>query len=305
MEARPLPVIVNRSGGAAAKMGERLLPEIEAAFAKAGCAVEVTAVEGHALPDRIGTIAGRTARIVVAGGDGSLGGAAAVLAGTDTELAILPLGTLNHLARDLGIPPDLEAAAALAAGGTARAIDLGFVNDRPFVNNASVGLYSLMVRQRTAEQKRRHIPKWLATVPAAWAALGRLPHHKLHVRFAGRDRRITTPLLFVGNNDYSLDRGSVGQRDRLDDGELSVFAVSRRSRAGLIWFAARTLVGHSRPAEDFAALGTAPDLIVEAHADRLEIAIDGEVTALSTPLRFRVEPAALRVVAPSAEPAAA
>lgn len=296
--ARTLPVIVNRSGGAAARLSADLVPTIEQAFAAAGVEAQVRAVDGGAVADAAEQAARDHPRIVVAGGDGTLGGVADRLKGRDVELAILPLGTLNHLARDLGIPADLAEAAALGVSGTARGIDVGEVNGRAFVNNASVGLYSLMVRERTAEQKRLHVPKWLATIPAAWHALSRLPHHRLHLHFGGGDRRVSTPLLFVGNNDYSLEGGHVGQRAALDDGRLSIFAVARRSRAGLLWFAARTLVGRAHAGQDFVALGNCPALTVETHGPDVELAIDGEITRLATPLRFSVAPGALKVVAP-------
>jgi diacylglycerol kinase family enzyme len=288
-------VIVNREGGAAAGAGDALRPQLEAAFAKAGADIDLKMVAGGEVFDAVRRAKGR---VVVAGGDGTMACAAQALKDVDLELAILPLGTLNHLARDLGIPGDIAAAAHLAAHGTASAVDAAHVNERRFVNNASIGLYPFMVRNRDDQRDRRGWPKWLATVPAAWAALARLPHHRLRIDMGEGMRDLVTPLLFVGNNPYGLDAGQVGTRQSLTDGRLSVFAVARRSRKGLIWFALRALAGKADRASDFVAIGDCEELTVHSSGESIEIALDGEVTRLDSPLRFRAEPAALRIVIP-------
>jgi diacylglycerol kinase family enzyme len=293
----PLPVLVNREGGAAARAGEGLRDTIEAAFAAAGAAAEIRLLAAGEMADAVKEAAARSPRIVVAGGDGTIACAAQALRGQDCELALLPLGTLNHLARDLKIPAEIEAAAQLAAHGTAIAIDVGTVNGQRFVNNASVGIYSDMVRERDAVRERRHWPKWLATLPAAWATLGRLAPKRLRVKLEQGHKSLRTPLLFIGNGLYSLDRGEVGCRSNLQGGKLGVYAVAHRSRASLLWFAARAVVGRADPQADFVLMGESERLEVNAHGKHIEIAMDGEVRRMATPLRFAVEHAALRVVA--------
>lgn len=110
------------------------------------------------------------------------------------------------------------------------------------------------------------------------------------------ERTIVTPLLFVGNNIYSLDAGALGQRASLSDGKLSVYAVAHRSRAKLLWFAARTLVGLARRDVDFVTLGECETLKVWSTGESIEIALDGEVQRITSPLEFRIRPAALKVV---------
>jgi len=294
-----LKVLVNREGGAAAKAGNDLLETVNAAFAAVGVGAEVELLAPDALGKALEAAVGNVDRLVVAGGDGTIAGAAQVLAGTDTELAILPLGTLNHFARDLAIPFDLDAAAALAAKGQATGIDVGRINERRFINNASIGVYPLMVRQRDAVRKRRGWPKWLATLPAFAYTLSRLPHHRLHVDMGRGDKPIVTPLLFVGNNRYSLDRGTVGSRESLCDGYLSVYAVRHRTRKALLWLAARTLFGRADPLADFEMLDEGADVTVRSTSGSIEIGVDGEVMRLQSPLRFMIEPQALRVVVPA------
>lgn len=290
---RPVPVLLNAGGGAARRLGERCGGVVEAAFAAAGLPVDVRVAPGREIAALAAGLADREL-VVVGGGDGTLGAAAGELAKGRAALGILPLGTRNHLALALGIPSDLPGAAKLIAARPLRRIDLARVNGRAFVNNAAIGLYPQLVRERDG----RSAPKWLATLPATLAVLRRLRHHRLRLTIEGREQPIATPLLFVGNNRYSLDPGRLGERHSLTDGVLSVFAVAAQRRRQLIGFALRTLVGRADPERDFAAFGDAPALTVAAHARTVAVALDGELHRLPTPLRFTAEPGALAVVAP-------
>ena len=298
---KTLHVIVNRNGGAAAKMGDMVAGVLEKAFAQAGATVRVAALDGKQIPEAIKAVA-RSGRVIVAGGDGTAAGAAQILAGSDTELGLLPLGTLNHLARDIGIPVDLGEAAEVAANGQPVAIDVGEVNGQVFVNNASIGLYPLMVRKREGLRRAKGWPKWLSTLPAAFAVLERLPHHRLRLDWGKGERAIVTPLLFVGNNVYSLDRGEVGKRNTLTDGKLSLYAVARRRRAALIWFAMRVLVGRAERSLDFETLGECETLTVSSSSGSIEIALDGELRRMDSPLEFRIRAGALTVITPGEAP---
>jgi diacylglycerol kinase family enzyme len=299
----PIPVIVNRAGGTAAALGDALADRIAAAFAAADAVADVHLVDGEAIADTVRAFHDAPV-IVIGGGDGTLGTAAQARidgggVGGGGAFGILPLGTRNHLALQLGIPADLEEAAAVIAASATRQIDLATVNDVGFVNNVSVGVYPLMVRWRDVERSRRGLPKWLATLPAAWATLRRLPHHRLRLVSGGGIRPIVTPLLFVGNNRYILERGRLGERMALDDGLLSVFAVGAHSRLGMIWLALRTMLGFSDPARDFAALGDTPAFTVLSRSSHIDVALDGEVRRMATPLRFALRPRALTVIVPA------
>lgn len=257
----------------------------------------MNAVAGDALVSAIETAAA-SGRVAVGGGDGTQGTAAQICTKAGATLGVLPLGTRNHLARELGIPMDLAGAAKVIAEGHERRIDLSEVNGRAFVNNASIGFYPEMVRARDALRDRHGLPKWLANLPAGWATLGSLTHRRFKLIIDGAARPVRTSLLFVGNNVYSLDLGKLGTRDALDDGKLSLFAVAPNSRWGLIGFGLRAIVGRADPAHDFAALGICETLELRAHARLLEVALDGEIVPLKPPLRFRTNPGALAVFAP-------
>jgi len=251
---QPLPVLINREGGTAAAAGAKIKADLEAAFADAGLAAEVELIEGADIRPALKRL--DAPAVAIGGGDGTLGAAASMLIETDRALGILPLGTHNHFARQLGIPMDLPGAVRVLAQGTRRRVDVGIVNGHIFLNNASIGFYPSLVRSREQEQYRRGLPKWVANMPAAWTALRRLRHHRLRVEIDGTEQQVRTPLLFVGNNLYSLDGGRIGQREALDRGELSLFSVEGRSRISALWFGLRLLVGHATLEADFALATT-------------------------------------------------
>lgn len=300
MKNAPLPVLINRNGGTAARKGAAITDELRRAFSAVDVGIELRLIDGRQMAEAIAAVADRPV-IAVGGGDGTIGCAAGALfaAKSKARLALLALGTRNHLALQLGIPPDLTEAAAVIAAGRTRRIDLGCVNDHIFINNASIGLYPEMVREREAEQERG-LPKWLARAPASWRVLKRIRHHRLRLRLPGEAQAIRTPLLFVGNNRYELERGRVGQRAALDDGRLSLYALGATSRLGLMRVAAKTLIGRADREQDFAAISEAERFAVEVHARTLDVALDGEVVRLDSPLHFASLPGALGVIAPAA-----
>lgn len=295
---KPFPVVVNRGGGAASRAGDTLVDQIESAFKAAGLSADVHVVDGNALTDTIERLAITHDAIAIGGGDGTQGCAAAILARAGTAHAILPLGTRNNLARQLGIPLDLEGSVQVIAAGHTRAIDLSEVNGQSFVNNASIGIYPKLVKFREAG-RRRGLPKWLANVPAAVRVLRNLGHRRYRLVLDNAAQPVVTPLLFIGNNVYSLDSGKVGSRDAMDDGKMSVFAVAKNTRWGLIGFAIRTLRGKSDPARDFAAIGTCETLTVSTkRRRRISVALDGEVHKMVTPLNFTIRLGVLSVFVP-------
>jgi diacylglycerol kinase family enzyme len=287
-----IAVIVNASGGRASREGAALKDKLIAAFAEHGVTVDPQLVEGSELADTI-TAAGDADVVAVGGGDGTQGSAAALLAKSGQAMAVLPLGTLNHLALDLAIPDELDAAAQIASGGAERAIDLGEAGDQVFVNNASVGLYTRLVRNRDASS----LPKWLATIPAAWTVLKGLKVRRLEIEMNGTRRFIETPLLFIGNNPYNLTGERLGQRDTLNAGILGLNAVRHKNAAALIGFALRALFGRADPARDFVDIEDCSEFVLHG-SGAIDVAHDGEVTRMQLPLRFRSLPGALRVKVP-------
>ena len=294
--SQSIKVVVNRSGGTAKRMGDKLAAAIEAAFTAAGAKADLALVEGKVIEQAISNASSQPV-VVVGGGDGTQSTAAALLMHSDSALAVLPLGTLNHLAKELQVPADLKGAADVAVNGARTAIDLGSVGDVVFVNNASIGLYTRLVRRRDAIK----LPKWLATVPAAWGIMRRMKLRPLCIDMGQGEHTIVTPLLFIGNNRYSYQGRSLGKRECLTDGVLSVYAVAPRTVAGLVGFGLRALAGRANPERDFLALGDVEQIVVSGEG-KIDVAHDGEVTRMALPLTFRSLPRALTVMVPVDKP---
>jgi diacylglycerol kinase family enzyme len=207
--------------------------------------------------------------LAMAGGDGSLGAVAAVALERDVPFACVPFGTRNHFARDLG----LDVADPLSAlDGVERRIDVGRVGDRIFLNNVSLGVYARLVHERERNRRRREA---LARV----RALGILARHRRaeHVTIDGE--QIASRVVLVANNAYELSMLTLGRRELLDEGLLYLYAPSGLLRSS--W--------EERSANRFT---------IDSGTARLRAAIDGEPTELETPLELRIEPKALRVLAP-------
>lgn len=235
--------------------------------------------------------------VVVGGGDGSIATVASVFAGSDVPIGILPLGTLNHFAKDLGIPLALEQAVALIAAGKVQSVDLGEVNGEIFINNSSIGIYPYLVLDRQRLQEQRGMRKWTAMAFAIWRTLRHFPLRRLRIRAGGLAAPYRSPCVFIGNNEYCLSGRTAGKRERLNAGELCVYVANRQSRLALFWLACRSLFGLLDQSRDLRAVKV-PDLEISSRTSRLLVALDGEVTILRPPLRYRARPNALRVFAP-------
>lgn len=292
-------VIVNRSGGTLKGSGDEEA-RIAAAFEAAGVEADLRMTEPADIFEALKEAAAAPGldAVVAGGGDGTLSCAAGHLADTGRAFGILPLGTLNHLARDAGIPAKLEEAAAVIAAGHVREIDVAEVNGRVFVNNSSVGLYPDMVMLREQEQEKRGSSKRMAMLRAGFASLRHFRRHRLWISAPGLEAPIRTPLLFVGNNRYQVNLLGLGQRERLDEGELCLYAIRARSRLHLFWAGIRGVFGKLDQQRDFI---TAYVSEAEISADRptLTLSADGETVRMETPLRYRIRPKALRLIVPA------
>jgi YegS/Rv2252/BmrU family lipid kinase len=292
-----LPVILNAGSGSG--LSEAEVERVRRSFQEAG-------IDAELLLAREGGDIGRLARealksrppvVVAGGGDGTLNAVAEVLRGTDTALGILPLGTLNHFAKDLGIPLELDAAVRTIAAGRRMAVDAGDVNGKCFLNNSSLGLYPDAVRERKQQQHRLGRSKRAATIWATLAALGRARLLDLRLQLEDREHACRAPFVFIGNNQYQMEGFNIGTRERLDAGRLSIYTTQRCTTGGLVMLLLHALFGRLKQARDFTAL-RARILRVETPQKRLRVATDGEVSVMETPLQFEIRPRSLNVIVP-------
>jgi diacylglycerol kinase family enzyme len=297
---RGITVLLNRGAGAALGADADRHPlqaQVEEAFRAEGHAVSVLSARADALDALAERAAAAGAPVIVAGGgDGTISTVAASVAGTGTALGVLPLGTLNHFAKDMGIPLDLPAAIRAIVAGRTTLVDVGEVNGRVFINNASLGLYPSLVHQREKGQARGR-GKWTATALAAARLWRRYRHVRVVVQAGSKTRVVRTPIVFIGNNQYHLEGTQFGGRVRLDAGTLHLATAPGMTRAQMLRAVVATLAGRSPLEEQLDSVLT-PHLSITAWRRHLGVALDGEVMLMPTPLRFRSRPGALRVCVP-------
>lgn len=295
----PIEVIINAGSGSV--LGEETSQSLRERFIAYGIRANVHLAKTGAEIELLArhAVEGDANIVIAGGGDGTISTVAAEVAKAGRILGVLPLGTLNNFSKDLGIPQDVRGAVRLIANGETRLIDLAEVNGRIFINNSSIGLYPKIVIHRE-EQQRLGSGKWNA---AFWAALRMFrlsPFLKVNIELAGRQFQRKTPFVFVGNNDYEMNLYNIGRRPALDNGKLSVYFLHRSGRWGVMLLLFHTAFGKLKQWKDFEEVNT-DEVIIQTRKKRLHVAFDGEVRIMETPLRYKILPGALRVIAPAGE----
>ncbi|HVF70932.1 MAG TPA: diacylglycerol kinase family protein [Chthoniobacterales bacterium] len=288
-------VIMNRGAGGTDDPEERIVELLKAH----GREAQVLHPDDN---EDISAVAREAARgdariIVAAGGDGTISAVAAALVDTEKALGVVPVGTLNHFAKDLGIPLDLEGAIQTVLEGEVAAVDVGEVNGRTFINNSSLGLYPQIVSRRENQQEQLARGKWTAFFWATIQALRRLPFLDLEIAFEGRQISRQTAFLFVGNNEYQIAGFNLGSRASVNGGKLGLYLTQGTGRLGLFRLAFHALFGRVNQAKDFDVF-CVTEARIETKKRRLLVALDGEVERMETPLHYRTRPGALRVLVP-------
>ncbi|MCU1393346.1 MAG: sphingosine kinase [Ilumatobacteraceae bacterium] len=303
--SRRFAVLVNGAAGSVEETDDELAV-ITRAFADAGIDAAVSAIDPHQIPDsmRDAWDSGVEA-IVIAGGDGSVNCAAGVAAGTDMVLGVLPMGTFNHFAKDLGVPTDdIATSVSWLAGAPVSCVDIGEVNGRAFVNNASIGVYPTMVADRDAIRDRHGWGKVRAVPIAVIRTLRHLPVHRLRLTLDEQSPvEVSTAFLFVGNGSFDDHGERLGRRTSLTDHRLGVYCIATTSRWRLIVNAIKSRVT-GIASTDQTQRRLAQTFVVDSDDVSLAIALDGEPTELQLPLTFRSRPGALRVLVAATHTAA-
>ena len=233
---------------------------------------------------------------VAAGGDGTISSVVQPLVNSEAALGVVPLGTYNHFARDLGVPLDWREALNVALTGTERQVDAGRINDRFFVNNVSIGLYPELVARR--EERGRDYPRWKARLHAAYATLRQYPYVTLAIETEYLREIIRTHVFLVSNNSYDLSRiGVEAPRSTLEEGRLSVYWLPHIPRIALMRFVAHYLAGRVRNTPGFRSFRTT-HLKVQSAKKRVRLGIDGEVFVRTPPLVITIAPKSLLVKVP-------
>lgn len=277
--------------------------EIARLFAAHACPCRITQLTGHIdiasiLRQSPSTIA------VAAGGDGTVNAVVNAAALTGNPIGVLPVGTLNHFARDLRLPLTLPEAVRAIATGDCFLVDAAELSapglaPRLFVNNSSLGAYPAMVIDR--ERLRR--TGWNKQLSLLWASARAFVRFRiLHVDLTvhGRVRHCATPFLFVGNNEYRMAGLQTGSREDLTNARLLVYLAPGANRLAILRLTLAALLGRAHTIPEFEEF-CVDDLSIHLHHRRIRVALDGEVLRVRGPLHYRIRPALLKVMHP-AEP---
>lgn len=234
--------------------------------------------------------------LIAAGGDGTVSTVASAAARLGKTFGVLPCGTLNHFARDTGIPLELDAAVAVLAAGHTRALDVGVVNDLIFINNASIGAYPRMVWTRN-RARERGLPRPIAmgiAVARTWFDLRTIT---ARLSVDGRELVRRTPFIFIGNSEYEIAGTDIGTRPTMTDGRLSLYMAPRFGRLDALLLPARVLLHTLEKHERFEAM-QAESIVIDTPRRRVTVALDGELRELDAPLKFSVRKASLTTILP-------
>jgi diacylglycerol kinase family enzyme len=294
---RRVHVILNHRSGTADKAS--VAQHIASYLGERGVDARVELVRR---PDDLPAVAARAAEgdaeiIVAGGGDGTIATVAGGVLDTPKVLGVLPLGTFNYFAQRIGVPPDLdEALNVIAGGGVPKTISVGEVNGRVFLNNSSIGLYPAVLKQRETTYRRFGRSQAGAYLSAAFVLVRRPRFLHLQLSADGTPILRRTPLLFVGVNPLQLEAFGIEGDACLADGRLASY-IARPLSAPRLWRLA--LRGYFRGLDgaDELELLCARELNVTLRGKRIRVAMDGEVARLNIPLRYRLRVNALRVLA--------
>lgn len=252
--------------------------------------------------------------VVAAGGDGTINAVATAAWAEGVPMGVLPMGTFNYFARDqsLSLDPQEAVQDVLKAleGGDMRPVGVGFVNDRMFLVNASVGLYPRLLDDRERASKRFGRTRWVAIVSSVWSVLRGTASRRWRVSVrpdegaAVQQQEHLVSTLFVGNNHLQLQRVGIPEARDVADGErLAVVMLKPQpgdaSMARTVWNAVRGKLGEDEAVSSVACT----EMVVEPASwkpQRVKVAFDGEREWMAPPINFRVGERPLWLVAPTA-----
>jgi diacylglycerol kinase family enzyme len=298
---RIIEIILNSRSGTLDK--HALVGTIESFLAERGLMPRVhVSKDGSEVPLLAQQAASGDADIVVAGGgDGTAATIAERISGTGKAFGILPLGTFNYFAKNLGIPLELDAALDVLARGAFAAIDVCEVNGHLFLNNSSIGLYPAVLAQRESTYRRFGRSQLVAYLSVLRVLLRPPRFLNLRISVDGHLLARRTPLLFISSNAFQMDSLGIVGRDCIDSRKLTLYLTRPLDAIGLIRLAVRGFLRGLRGAREFETI-CAEEILVGMRQRRVRVAMDGEVRVLETPLRYRRRRDALCVAVPAARP---
>lgn len=235
--------------------------------------------------------------IIAGGGDGTISLVAELIIDTDIILGVLPLGTLNHFAKDIGMPDDIEESIKIICQKHILPVDVGQVNGKIFINNSSIGLYPQMVKYRLQAQNKLRLGKWTAMLIASIRTAVYIPKFSIELHLNDHKVKFRTPFVFIGNNEYSMNIFKPAKRESLTDGKLSLYTYTHTSRYNIIKLGLSFIFNKLNQEKYFGSL-LVEEVIIKAKKKRISVSLDGEITYMQSPLAYKILPKKLKVICP-------
>jgi YegS/Rv2252/BmrU family lipid kinase len=291
-------LILNSSAGMFSD-NQNLLKDIQNLFRKNNIDIELFDLQKNdlsSLSDKTNSYSHKI--IIAAGGDGTIRSAAEIAIRENLTFGILPLGTLNHFAKDLNIPIDISESIEVIKRKNTITVDAAKANGKIFLNNTSIGLYPKVVKHREAQMEALGRNKWKAMLFALVSMFKRFPLFKIELTVNGKILNRTSPVIFIGNNKYEMDLFRLGTRRSIQKGKLSLYIVNCKTRVRFIFLLLNILFNRLKADEDFESYETR-SLKIFTGRKKIQAALDGEVIKFDNSIEFEILPAALNVIVPA------
>ena len=280
---------------------------IESACTEAGRELHLLVVDE---PQRITELAHEAVRraqqaggiVVAAGGDGSINAVAQATLGSGCHFGVLPQGTFNYFSRSHGIPAEIGPAMQVLLHETAQPVQVGLVNERMFLVNASLGLYPKLLEDREAWKKKLGRSRLVATGAGLMTLLRGYRNLRLRIGVHGATRDVRTPTLFVGNNALQMEQFGFPEAQAIDAGALAGITLRPVGRLALLGLVLRGALGRLGEADQVSNFSFQELTVLRSRGfgkRRVKVATDGEITRMSAPLVFRVSPEPLWLIRPA------
>jgi diacylglycerol kinase family enzyme len=297
-----IEIVLNaRSGSQEAEAAREILEKV---FRESGRSFGISVATG----DEIGRLAREKAKsdceiLVAGGGDGTICGVGEAAREHGKTLGVLPLGTFNYFAKNLGIPLDLEEAARVILDGEPVQASVLDLDGRLVLNNSSIGIHPAVLLQRRKLYRRwgrSQVTAYLSVLITAFQ-----PPPRLRVRLATDEGEVVrdTPLVMICSNAFQMEAFALAGKECLAERKFALYVARLSGRATIFKLGLRTLLRCLRPAVDYEVICTSDVTIETLRRHSLRAAVDGELERLNSPLRFSVAPRPLCVLAPREKPA--
>jgi len=292
----PLFFILNAGSGHADKEAAR--DRLEEMLRGAGrdyqvCLVRKSSALAQVASDTVDHALSCQGAVVALGGDGTLNAVANAALHKGCAVGVLPLGTFNYFGRTHDIPEDIEDAIRDLLLAEPQAVQVGLLNDRVFLVNASLGLYPQALQDREAWKQRYGRRRMVAVWSGALTVLRGVRQLRTQLEKEGETVSLRTPTLFVGNSRLQLERAGIYEGEEMGEGELVAVVVKPVGTPTMLWLLLRGALGRLGEADQvdsfaFRHMTVTPASLISGR--RVKVAMDGEVSWMTPPLTFRVSP---------------